>query len=99
MLNCTPCWMKRMFLLLNAQLYTMFDVRYPTPANSPNMGYGGRGTCSNLPRAIQLGQERKWVTKRRTSWKNVETLKTEASKQAATEGHTYVHTPTILLRG
>jgi hypothetical protein len=52
------------------------------------------GTCSKLPRAIQLGLERKWVTKLRTSWNNVESLKTEASKQATKEGHTYVHTAT-----
>ncbi len=56
------------------------------------------GTCSKLSRAIQLGQERKWVTKPRTSWKNVETLKTEASKQASKlqqkDISMYVHTVT-----
>jgi hypothetical protein len=52
------------------------------------------GTCFKPCRVIQLGQERKWVTKPITSWKNVETLKTKASKQATTEGHTYVHTAT-----
>jgi len=39
MLNCTPCWIeKKILLLLNAQLYTMFDVRYPTTTTCPNMG-------------------------------------------------------------
>jgi hypothetical protein len=36
---------------------------------------------NKLPIAIQLGQQdRKWVGKPGVSWKNVETLKTEASK-------------------
>jgi hypothetical protein len=50
------------------------------------------GTCSKPRRAIQLGQERKWVTKPRTSWKNVETLKTKASKQASYNRRTYICT-------
>ncbi len=79
------------------QLYTIFDVRYPTPATWPNMGLGFMGgTCSKLPRAIQLGQERKWVTKPRTSWKNVETLKTEASKLQQKDISMYIQ---LLLRG
>ncbi len=50
----------------------------------PNMGF--RVNDSNrLPKPIQWGQQdRKWVRKPRVSWKNVETLKSEASKQAAT---------------
>jgi len=31
--------LKKFLLVLNAQLYTMFDVRYPTTATCPNMGY------------------------------------------------------------
>jgi hypothetical protein len=65
----------------------MFDVRYPTPATCPNMDYGW--TCSKLSRAIQLGHERKWVTKPRTSWTNVETLENR-SKQASCNRRTYV---------
>jgi hypothetical protein len=59
----------------------------------PKYGVMG-GTCSKLPRAIQLGQERKWVTKPRASWKNVETLKTEASKLQQKDISMYVHTVT-----
>jgi hypothetical protein len=46
----------------------------------PKYGFWVKNS-NKLPRAIQLGQQdRKWVRKPRVSWKNVESLKTEASK-------------------
>ncbi len=54
------------------------------------------GTCSKLPRAIQSDQKRKWVTKPRTSWKNVGTLKIKASKQQQKDIRMYIQ---LLLRG
>ncbi len=77
--NCTPCLMWDILLLLHAHIWVM------------------GGTCSKLPRAIQLGPGEKVGHKAQNfmeeCW-DLENRSKQASKQAATEGHTYVHTAT-----
>ncbi len=49
------------------------------------------GTCSKLPRAIQLGQDRKVGHKAQNLMEECWDPEENRSKQAATEGHKYVH--------